>query len=245
MNTPDPTVRLLLLSSSKVHGSGYLDHCEDFVRDHFSDVDRVLFVPYAVRDRNRYAEQVRSRFAAMGLEVESIHESQDPLAAAERAQAFFVGGGNTFRLLAELYDNHLLASIRQKVAAGTPYMGSSAGTNIACPTVRTTNDMPIVFPPSLDALGLVSFQINPHYLDTDPASVHQGESRETRIREFHEENESPVVALREGALLVVDGSSITLHGDSGGRLFRRERETIELEAGARLDELVVSVGSGR
>ncbi|MGB3565483.1 MAG: dipeptidase PepE [Thermoanaerobaculia bacterium] len=238
-------MRLLLLSSSKVHGSGYLDHCEDFVRDHFSDVDRVLFVPYAVRDRNRYAEQVRSRFAAMGLEVESIHESQDPLAAAERAQAFFVGGGNTFRLLAELYDNHLLASIRQKVAAGTPYMGSSAGTNIACPTVRTTNDMPIVFPPSLDALGLVSFQINPHYLDTDPASVHQGESRETRIREFHEENEAPVVALREGALLVVDGSSITLHGDSGGRLFRRERETIELEAGARLDELVVSVGSGR
>ncbi|MEE9561870.1 MAG: dipeptidase PepE [Thermoanaerobaculia bacterium] len=238
-------MRLLLLSSSRVHGSGYLDHCEDHIRDHFSDVDRVLFVPYAAHDRNRYADQVRSRFAAMGLETESVHESHDPVAAAERAQAFFVGGGNTFRLLTELYDNHLLAPIRQKVAAGTPYIGSSAGTNVACPTIRTTNDMPIVYPPSLDALGLVSFQINPHYLDADPASVHQGESRETRIREFHQENEAPVVALREGALLVVDGSSITLRGETGGRLFRRQRETIELEAGARLDELVVSLGSGR
>ena len=237
-------MRLLLLSSSKVHGSGYLDHCENLVRDHFSDVDKVLFVPYAAHDRNRYADQVRTRFTAMGLEMESIHESQDPVAAAERAQAFFVGGGNTFRLLAELYDNHLRAPIRQKVAAGTPYMGSSAGTNVACPTVRTTNDMPIVYPPSLDALGLVSFQINPHYLDTDPAATHQGESRDTRIREYHEENEAPVVALREGALLVADGSSIILHGETGGRLFRRDQETFELEPGARLDELLVSVGSG-
>jgi dipeptidase E len=240
--TNDPTVRLLLLSSSKVHGSGYLDHCENLIRDHFSGVDRVLFVPYAAHDRNRYGDQVRSRLAAMGLEMDSVHESDDPKAAAERAQAFFVGGGNTFRLLAELYENRLLEPIRQNVAAGKPYMGSSAGTNVACPTVRTTNDMPIVYPPSLDALGLVSFQINPHYLDADPASTHQGESRETRIREYHEENSSPVVALREGALLVVDGSSITLRGDAGGRLFRRDQETIELEAGARLDELVVSAG---
>ena len=237
-------MRLLLLSSSKVHGSGYLDHCEDPVRNHFSDIDRVLFVPYAAHDRDRYTDQVRARFAAMGLETASVHESDDPVAAAEQAQAFFVGGGNTFRLLAELYNHHLLGPIRQRVAAGAAYMGSSAGTNVACPTVRTTNDMPIVYPPSLDALSLVSFQINPHYLDADPASVHQGESRETRIREFHEENEPPVVALREGALLVVDGSSITLRGDTGGRLFSRQRETIELEPGARLDELLVGVDSG-
>ena len=236
-------VRLLLLSSSKVHGSGYLDHCETLIRDHFSDADRVLFVPYAAHDRDRYADQVRARLSAMGLEVESVHESDDPVAAVERAQAFSVGGGNTFRLLAALYENRLLEPIRQKVAAGTPYMGSSAGTNVACPTVRTTNDMPIVYPPGLDALGLVSFQINPHYLDADPASTHQGESRDTRLREFHEENEAPVVALREGALLVVDGSSITLHGDTGGKIFRRNQETIELEAGARLEQLLVPVDS--
>lgn len=238
-------VRLLLLSSSKVHGSGYLDHCEDFIRDQFSGVDRVLFVPYAAHDRDRYADQVRSRFAALGLETESVHEGDEPVAAVERAQAFFVGGGNTFRLLAELYNNRLLEPIRQKVATGAPYMGSSAGTNIACPTVRTTNDMPIVYPPSLDALGLVSFQINPHYLDADPTSTHQGESRDTRLKEFHEENEAPVVALREGALLVVDGTAITLGGGTGGKLFRRDRETIELKAGARLEELLVSQGSGR
>jgi dipeptidase E len=231
-------VRLLLISSSKVHGSGYLDHCEGSVRDHFSGVQRVLFVPFAAHDRSRYATHVRSRFATLGLEVDSLHESDDRVAAVDSAQAFFVGGGNTFRLIKELQDSHLLAPIRRRVIAGAPYIGSSAGTNLACPTVSTTNDMPIVYPASLEALGLVPFQINPHFLDHDPASTHQGESREIRIREFHEENKAPVVALREGALLVVEGSSITLRGETGGKLFRRGREAVELAPGCELADLV-------
>ncbi|MGB5293677.1 MAG: dipeptidase PepE, partial [Thermoanaerobaculia bacterium] len=156
--------RLLLVSSSKVHGSGYLEHCEAQILELFARIDKVLFVPYALFDRDAYARQARQRFRAMGLELESIHETKDPVAAVGKAEGIFIGGGNSFRLLGELQRRGLVAPIRDRVEAGMPYLGTSAGSNIACPTIKTTNDMPIVQPASFTALGLIPFQINPHYL---------------------------------------------------------------------------------
>lgn len=234
--------RLLLVSNSTLHGGGYLDHCEAQMRAALEGVRRVLFVPFAIHDRDRYAASARERLGRMGFGVDSLHEAGDDPAAARRmvetAEAVFTGGGNTFRLLATLYRLHLLAPLRGRALAGMPYLGASAGSNLACPTVRTTNDMPIVEPPSLTALGLVPFQINPHYQDPDPASTHQGETREQRIREYHEENDLPVVGLREGAMLAVDGDRMTLLGSTRARLFRRGAEPAEVEPGADLSFLL-------
>ena len=177
--------RLLLISSSRTHSTGYLDHCAAEIGDFLGPVGRVLFVPFALRDHAGYAATARERFAAMGYRLDSLHEAGDDPAAAARAvaeaEAMFIGGGNTFRLLKTLYDLELLAPIRRRVEAGMPYLGASAGSNVACVTIRTTNDMPIVEPPSFDALDLVPFNLNPHYLDPDPGSTHRGETREERI----------------------------------------------------------------
>lgn len=220
--------RLLLISTSTVHGTRYLEHAFAELRDVFAGAGRVLFIPFALQDRGLYAARARDAFGEMGFGLDSLHEAEDPRAAVGEAAAVFCGGGNTFRLLKTLYDLDLLEALRERVASGMPYAGASAGSNLACPTVRTTNDMPIVEPPSLDALGLVSFQINPHYLDPDPGSTHMGETRETRIREFHEENETPVVGLREGAMLRLEGDSIELRGLAGARIFRRGQDPVEV-----------------
>ena len=230
--------RLLLISNSTLHGSGYLDHAEAEIRDFLGDVKRVLFVPFALYDRDAYAATARDRFARMGYELSSLHDAGDPLRAVADTQAIFVGGGNTFRLLKTLYDRELLTPIRQRVANGMPYIGSSAGSNIAAPTIKTTNDMPIVQPPSFDALGLVSFQINPHYLDPDPNSKHMGETREKRLQEFLEENDTPVLGLREGAIARCENGRITLKGSTGARIFRRGLDPVETLPGDRLDELL-------
>lgn len=230
--------RLLLISSSTVYGSGYLDHCAEEIADFLSGVERILFLPYALKDRDTYTAQVRERLSQMGYAVDGLHQARDTHEAVARARAIFVGGGNTFRLLDALYRQDLLQPIRERVLAGAPYMGSSAGTNVACVTIKTTNDMPIVYPPSLGALNLVPFNINPHYLDPEPGSTHMGETRETRIREFHEENEPAVVGLREGAMLRVEGPRIILKGTRGARVFIKGEEPRELEPGARLDFLL-------
>ena len=230
--------RLLLISNSTLHGSGYLDHAEAEIRDFLGDVKRVLFVPFALYDRDAYAATARDRFARMGYELSSLHDAGDPLRAVADTQAIFVGGGNTFRLLKTLYDRELLTPIRQRVANGMPYVGSSAGSNIAAPTIKTTNDMPIVQPPSFDALGLVSFQINPHYLDPDRNSKHMGETREKRLQEFLEENDTPVLGLREGAIARCENGRITLKGSTGARIFRRGLDPVETLPGDRLDELL-------
>lgn len=230
--------RLLLISNSTLHGSGYLDHAEAEIRDFLGDVKRVLFVPFALYDRDAYAATARDRFARMGYELKSLHDAGDPLRAVADTQAIFVGGGNTFRLLKTLYDRELLTPIRQRVANGMPYVGSSAGSNIVAPTIKTTNDMPIVQPPSFDALGLVSFQINPHYLDPDPNSKHMGETREKRLQEFLEENDTPVLGLREGAIARCENGRITLKGSTGARIFRRGLDPVETLPGDRLDELL-------
>ena len=217
-------MRLLLISSSNVHGFGYLDHPEPAIRAFLGAGRRVAFVPFALRDHAAYTAKIRERLARMDLEVVST----DHLDAAD---AIFVGGGNTFRLLKTLYERDLLSPIRDRVRAGLPYLGSSAGTVIAAPTMMTTNDMPVVEPPSFNALALISFQLNPHYLDPDPQSTHKGETREERIREFLEENETPVVGLREGSTLRVENDMTTLLGEKTARIFRRGEEAVEAAPG--------------
>ncbi len=219
--------RVLLLSSSTVYGHGYLEHAAAEIRDVLGSARRVLFFPYALFDRASYASRARARFSGWGYTLESVDDAADPRAAVARAEAIFVGGGNTFRLLNALYRCDLLQELRARVAQGVPYVGSSAGSIVAGPTLKTTKDMPIVEPPSFDALGLVRFQISPHYLDPDPASTHMGETQEERILQFLEENETPVAGLREGALLRVEGHSVTLGGSAGARIFRRGAEPVE------------------
>jgi dipeptidase E len=198
-------------------------------------VKGVLFIPFALYDRNAYAATARDRFQQMGYDLESIHTTANAQQALNDAEAIFIGGGNTFRLLKALYDTDVLQTIRRRVAEGMPYMGSSAGANVAGPTIRTTNDMPIVQPPSFEALGLVPFQVNPHFLDPDPNSTHMGETREERIRQFLEENDTPVVGLREGAMVRAESGSYTLKGSSGARIFRKGHDPVEAAAGERLD----------
>jgi len=217
-------MRLLLISSSNVHGYGYLDHPEPEIRAFLGDNRRVAFVPFAAHDHDAYTAKVRERLDGMNLDVIPIED-------LDRADAIFVGGGNTFRLLKTLYERDLLTTIRDRVRAGLPYLGSSAGTVIAAPTMKTTNDMPIVEPPSFAALGLVDFQINPHYLDPDPQSTHRGETREERIREFHEENATMVIGLREGSILRVEDGVTTLLGEKTARVFRRREQPVEMEPG--------------
>ncbi len=230
--------RLLLISNSTLHGSGYLDHAEPELRDTLASIKRVLFVPFALYDRDAYAATARKRFAAMSYELESVHEATDAVKAVEAAEAIFIGGGNTFRLLDSLYRANLLLSIRRRVEEGMLYIGSSAGSVVAAPTIKTTNDMPIVQPPTFDSLGLISFQINAHYLDPDPNSTHMGETREERLNQFLEENATPVVGLREGCMIQVEQGVHRLKGRTDARIFRRGFAPVEVEPGLTIDDLI-------
>jgi dipeptidase E len=218
------------------------------MRAHFGAIERILFVPYAIADHDRYLTAMTDKGFDAGYELDGIHRHEDPAQAVREAQAIYVGGGNTFRLVDELQRRGLLEPIRARVAEGLPFMGVSAGSNVACPSLKTTNDMPIVQPPSFEALGLVSFQINPHYYK---GSFHYavegglqeqfGETRDDRIAEFHELNEAPVIGLYEGAALRVVDDAVTLTGGPA-RLFRRGMEPLDFEAGARLEE-ALALGS--
>lgn len=231
--------RVLLISNSTLFGSGYLDHAESEIRDFLGAVRRIAFLPFAAYERGKYTAQARARFERMNCELMSLHDVSNPRREVESADAIFVGGGNTFRLLKGLYDFDLLEPIRRVVAEGTPYIGSSAGSIVAGPSLRTTKDMPVVEPPSFTALGLVAFQISPHYLDPDPLSKHMGETQEERILQFLEENEAPVAGLREGAMLRVEGERVTLRGSAGARLFRRGEQPVEVLPGAEVSELLL------
>ena len=232
---------MLLLSNSATHGRPYLSHALEAIADHFSGRTRVLFVPYALADHDGYTASVAEALRPIGLSVDGLHRSPDPAAAVGSAEAVFVGGGNTFRLLRAVRRAGLLGPLRGRVRAGLPYLGSSAGTNLACPTIRTTNDMPIVDPEGFDALGLVPFQINPHYLDADPGSTHQGETRAQRLTEFCEDNDVPVLAMREGTWLRVNAAAAVLHGASGAVLFRRGHEPAETPGGTDVSWLLATV----
>lgn len=217
-------MRLLLNSSSLVHGYGFLDHVEPYLRDFLGAAHRIAFVPFAAFDHDAYVAKVRGRLAKMELDVVTLDD-------LDRADALFIGGGNTFRLLKKLQNGNYLEPIRERVRAGLPYVGSSAGSISACPTIRTTNDMPIVQPRSFDSFGFIPFQLNCHYLDVDPASTHKGETREERIREFHEENDVLVLGLREGTMLRVEEETITLQGERNARIFRRGQQPVEVPPG--------------
>ena len=231
-------MRLLLISNSTLHGSGYLEHAAAEIRDFLGDVKHVLFIPYALADHDGYTAKARQQFQSMGYELDSLHEAGDKKLAVMECESIFIGGGNTFRLLKALYEFEVGPLIKHRAEQGMPYIGSSAGSNVAAPTIKTTNDMPIIEPPKFDALGLVSFQINPHYLDPLPGSTHMGETREERIIQFLEENATPVAGIREGAMIRVEEGSTVLKGSSGARIFRRGHPPLEVLPGDRLNELL-------
>ncbi len=216
--------QLLLLSSSRTPGAGFLGHAGGFIRELLGKrVRRVLFIPYAGVSHSyaEMTEKTTAAFAEMGYELEGLHLSRDPVATLREAEAVAVSGGNTFCLLSLMQSLGLLAPLRERARVGMPYIGWSAGSNLACPTIRTTNDMPIVWPKDCDALGLIPFQVNPHYTELLPPE-HQGETRDDRLREFVRLNPGmPVLGLREGSALSVQGPHIRLLGGQNAKLFHQ------------------------
>ncbi len=231
-------LRLLLISNSTNHGEGYLDHCMGEMLDVLGARRRLVFVPFALYGRHAYVATVHDRFGREGVEVRALTTEGDAGEVLAWGDALFVGGGNTFRLLETLQKADLLDVIRQHVADGMIYMGASAGANLACPTIRTTNDMPIVQPHSFDALALVPFQINPHYVDPPSGSTHMGETRAQRLLEFLEENTPPVVAIREGVWIRAEGERAWLGGKTGACVFRRGASPEERFPGADLSDVL-------
>jgi dipeptidase E len=234
----------LLLGSGGFRTPERVGFLAEQMRTFFGPIERLLFVPYANQDHDGYVQTILDKQLHAGYALDGIHRHPDPQAAVRAAEAIYMGGGNTFRLLGELYRLGLLEVLRERVQGGLPYLGISAGTNVACPTIKTTNDMPITQPPSLDALGLVPFQVNPHYFTgqtyvkrDDRFHEHFGETRDDRIREFHGMNDTPVVGLWEGGLLRIEDRQVLLAG-ARARLFRKGQEPQDIEPGARLDALV-------
>ena len=232
--------QILIASTSTVNGSGYLEYLLDSLKVHFKNANTVLFIPYARPggiSHQDYTEIVRIAFSKINKAVKGIHEFDNPKDAIKSAEAIFTGGGNTFVLVNQLYKNNLMSELRSTIESGTPYLGTSAGSNICGLTIGTSNDMPIMYPPNFNALALIPFNINPHYLDPEPSSTHMGETRETRIIEFHEFNSQPVIGLREGSYLEVKGSKIVLMGPLKARIFEKNRQPYELETMSDLSSL--------
>lgn len=232
----------LFLASNTLGDDGQMfSYCEEEVKE-FIDGRKVLYIPYAMKNLDWFAARSKERFKALTIQLDSIHEFDNPVEAVKDADAFFVGGGNTFRLLSHLYKNKLLSQLRERVLAGIPYLGASAGSGIGAPTIRTTNDMPIVEVPSLASLNLFPFQINAHFIDGALLKNHKGETREARIKEFHEENDATVVGLREGAWLHIKGSHLVLRGTTGAKIFVKGQDPKEYKAGDHLDFLLHAGG---
>lgn len=231
-----------LISNSRVQGGPLLSHVKDHLKEVLGTRTEVLFVPWAykgIMDPKRYEEKISPVFSEMGYRVVNIAYEANPVDAVRNAQAIFVGGGNTFVLLRALYTSGIMPEIQQRVAEGMPYIGSSAGSNVAGVTIANTNDNPIVWPPSTKALGLVYFNIKPHFLDTNPPG-YMGETHADRVSEFHalEENDVPVIGMREGAWLRVQGNKGVILGTNGARLFRKNMEAVELVSGDSIDSLL-------
>jgi len=225
---------LVIASTSTVHSSGFLEYLKEPITDLYKDVQSILFIPYARPggiSHKAYTEKVQNYFRTLGKEVRGIHEFKDPIRAINYAGGVFTGGGNTFVLVDQLYRQKVMAPLREMILAGLPYLGTSAGSNICGLTMQTTNDMPIVYPPSFKTLGVLPFNINPHYLDPDPDSTHMGETRQTRIEEFHTQQIVPVIGLREGSWLGVKDNQTTLQGPLTARIFEKDKEPYEVEPG--------------
>ena len=232
--------KAILASTSTLHGQAYLEYLIPHLNDLYGSKKEVLFIPYARPggiSHDEYTAKAKDACKKANLEIKGIHEYENPVEAVEKAEGIFTGGGNTFLLVSELYRKGIVEVLQNVIAAGTPYMGTSAGTNIGGLTMGTTNDMPIILPKSFKTLGLVPFNINPHYLDPDTNSTHKGETRETRIKEFHHFNSQPVVGLREGSWLALENNEVILKGELSARIFKCNKEAYEVETGTILTDL--------
>ncbi|WP_298899832.1 dipeptidase PepE [uncultured Psychroserpens sp.] len=231
---------IIIASTSTIHGGEPLEYLLEELRVFFKHTSEIIFIPYARPGgitHDEYTLKVNIAFKKIDKKAIGIHEFDDPKEAIKNAKGLFTGGGNTFVLVNQLYKNDLINTIKTTVKNGTPYLGTSAGSNICGLTVSTTNDMPIVYPPSFKTFGFVPFNINPHYLDPDPTSKHMGETRETRIKEFHKFNTQPVVGIREGSWLEVKGDSIVLKGPLDARIFEYNKTPYEVKSGTQLNHL--------
>ena len=231
---------IIIASTSTLHGGDYLDYLLPELKLHFVNCKTILFIPFARPggiSHEEYTAKVASAFAKIGKEVKGIHEFDDYSTAIKNAEAIFTGGGNTFLLVTQLYKTDCMIALAEAVKNGTPYLGTSAGSNICGLSMQTTNDMPIVYPPSFKTLGLIPFNLNPHYLDADLQSKHMGETREMRINEFHSFNSIPVLGLREGSWLDVKGDTIILKGNLSARLFLQNQIPEEMASGSDLSLL--------
>ena len=232
--------RLIIASTSTIHGGDYLTYLLPTLKTLFKDCKTLLFIPYARPggiSHDEYTSKVKATFTTLNIAVKGIHEFENATEAINNAEGIFTGGGNTFLLVSQLYKNEVMEILTTVVENGTPYLGSSAGSNITGISMQTTNDMPIIYPPSFKTLGLIPFNLNPHYLDPIEGSQHMGETRETRINEFHQYNSQPVLGLREGSWLEVLGKKVTLKGDLSARLFQQGKAPIEIETGSDLSDL--------
>jgi dipeptidase E len=230
----------IIASTSTLHGGDYLEYLLPELQLHFQNCNTIVFIPYARSGgitHDEYTAKAALAFAKINITVKGIHEFENPKDAIQNAEGIFTGGGNTFLLVTQLYKNDLMNLLADTVKKGTPYLGTSAGSNICGLTMQTTNDMPIIYPPSFQTLGLIPFNLNPHYLDPDTQSQHMGETREMRIKEFHAFNSLPVLGLREGSWLEVKGENITLKGNLQARLFKQNQLPVELESGSDLSNL--------
>ena len=231
---------LIIASTSTLHGGAYLEYLLPELKIHFASCQSLLFIPFARPSgisHEEYTSKVSEAFAKINIDVKGLHEFDNYKKAIQEAQGIFTGGGNTFLLVAQLYKFDVMNILAETLQSGTPYLGTSAGSNITGLTMQTTNDMPIIYPPSFQTLGLLPFNLNPHYLDPDSHSKHMGETRETRIKEFHAFNTLPVLGLREGSWLDVKGNMITLKGNLNARIFRKNQSAEEVKTGTDLSEL--------
>lgn len=230
----------IIASTSTLANEDYLQYLLPELELLFSQCNTILFIPYARpggMSHEEYTDKVKSAFAKINKKVVGIHEFDNPENAIHQAEGIFTGGGNTFVLVSQLYKNKIMGALAEVLKKGTPYLGCSAGSNICGLSMQTTNDMPIAYPPSFQTLGLIPFNINPHYLDPDPRSTHMGETRETRIKEFHAYNSAPVLGLREGSWIEVKADKVTLKGPLTARLFLKNQLAEELPTGSDLSAL--------
>jgi dipeptidase E len=222
---------LIIASTSTLHGGEYLEYLLPTLENHFKNCDTIIFIPYARSGgmtHDEYTERVAIAFSKINKKIIGLHTFENPIEALENAEGIFTGGGNTFLLVTQLYENDVMKTLSNVIESGTPYLGSSAGSNITGISMQTTNDMPIIYPPSFKTLGAIPFNLNPHYLDPNLQSKHMGETRETRIKEFHAFNTTPVLGLREGSWLDVKGEKILLKGNLTARLFRQNQVPEEI-----------------
>ncbi len=224
--------KMIVASTSTLFGEQYLEYLLPTIKNHFKNCDEIVFIPYAQPSGisyDNYTQIVKNVFLKINIVVKGIHEYENPIEAVENACGIFTGGGNTFLLVSKLYEKKIMSVLKKIIENGIPYLGTSAGSNIVGLTMQTTNDMPIIYPPSFNTLGVIPFNLNPHYLDANEHSKHMGETRETRLNEFHSFNNIPVIGLREGSWLEVKGGKIILKGKLTGRLFKPNESPEELD----------------